>query len=113
MLGQGKKGGGGADFVKRRMGVLNRIRQLAPLSLEQQNDWNYFTTSWDRQMAEYLAGDWPEMFCEHVQHILDELRAGSLNALSIFMNQETQRVLGDVAVLRIPGKPADLGDVTG
>ena len=113
MLGQGKKGGGGADFVKRRMGVLNRIRQLAPLSLEQQNDWDYFTTSWDRQMAEYLAGDWPEMFCEHVQHILDELRAGSLNALSIFMNQETQRVLGDVAVLRIPGKPADLGDVTG
>ena len=113
MLGQGKKGGGGADFVKRRMGVLNRIRQLAPLSLEQQNDWNYFTTSWDRQMAEYLAGDWPEMFCEHVQHILDELRAGNLNALSIFMNQETQRVLGDVAVLRIPGKPADLGDVTG
>ena len=64
-------------------------------------------------MSDFLADEWPDMFCEHVQHILDELKAGNLNALSHFMNQETQRVLGSVVVLRIPGKPADLGDVTG
>ncbi len=53
------------------------------------------------------------MFCEHVQHILDELMAGSLCALSEFMNLETQRVLGSVAVLRVPGKSEDLGDGIG
>ena len=64
-------------------------------------------------MVECLADEWPKKFCEHVQHIVDELRTGHLNALSIFMIQETQRVLVDVAVLRIPGKPADLGGGTG
>ena len=28
------------------------------------------------------------MFCEHVQHILDELMAGNLSALSQFMHTE-------------------------
>ncbi len=49
------------------------------------------------------------MFCEHVQHILDELKAGDQRALSHFMHQETQRVLESVAVLRVPSKPEDLG----
>ena len=95
------------------MGVLNRVRQLGPLSMEQQNDWDYFTTQWDKAMAECLEEDWPEMFCEHVQHILDELMAGNLQALPEFMHQETQRILGELPVLRVPGKPEDLGDGIG
>ena len=60
-------------------------------------------------MAAALDVDWPEMFCENVQHILDELMAGNRGALSEFTRTETRRVLGSVAVLRIPGKPEDLG----
>ena len=59
-------------------------------------------------MAECLDADWPELFCEQVQHILDELMRGNLRVLSQFMHQETQRVLGPVAVMRVPGKPSDL-----
>ncbi len=60
-------------------------------------------------MAGCLEGEWTGMFCEHVQHILDELKAWDQRALSHFMHQETQRVLESVAVLRVPGKPEDLG----
>ena len=110
MLGHGKKGGG-ADFVKKRMQFLSRVRELAELSMEQQSDWDYFTTTWDQEMAAALEGDWPDMFCEHVQHILDELRDGNRSALSEFMHNETRRILGSVEVLRIPGKQGDLGGV--
>ena len=54
-------------------------------------------------MAECLAEDWPEMFCENVQHLLD-LRAGDPGALSEFMHRETTLIL-DHAVLRLPGVP--------
>ena len=104
MLGKGKKYGGGAEYVKRRMQVLNRLRQNAALSLEQQNDWEYFTTSWDKEMAEALEGDWPQLFAEIVQQILDDLMAGNRIALSEFMHRETERIL-DHAVLRVPGVP--------
>jgi len=62
-------------------------------------------------MAAALEGDWPDMFCEHVQHLLDELRDGNRSALSEFMHNETRRILGSVEVLRIPGKQGDLGGV--
>ena len=88
---------------------MNRVPQLAELSLEQQNDWGYFTTSWDQEMAEALEGEWPEMFAEMVQQILDELMTGNRCALSEYMHRETQRILGSVAVLRVPGKPEHRG----
>ena len=62
-------------------------------------------------MAAAPEGDWSDMFCEHVQHILDELRDGNRSALSEFMRNETRRILGSVEVLRIPGKQGDLGGV--
>ena len=88
---------------------MNRVRQLAELSLEQQNDWDYFTTSWDQELAEMLGGEWPEMFAEMVQEILNELMAGNRGALSEFMHRETQRILGSVPVLRVPGQPEHRG----
>ena len=95
------------------MEVLNRLRKIAPLSAEQTNDWDYFTTTWDKEMAEALGEDWPECFSQHVQHILEELQGGNAGALSQFMHQETQRVLGDVEVLRLPGKVCKPGGGAG
>ena len=52
MLGQGQKKGGSAQYQKARQEALNRVRSCARLSLEQQNDWKFFTTTWDSRMAE-------------------------------------------------------------
>ena len=74
--GGGKKGGGGAEYVKRRMHVLNRMRNLAPLSKEQKNDWDLLIQEWDKLHAEALGEDWPSMFAEYVQAVLDQLMEG-------------------------------------
>ncbi len=77
--------------------------------MEQRSDWEYFTKTWDQNMAQALQYDWAEIFCEKVQGVLDELMAGNRGALSQFMHRETQRVLGSVPVLRVPGKLGGLG----
>ncbi len=86
------------------MQVLNRIRQIAELCPEQQDDWDYFTTSWDREMAVAHEEDRPELFAEYVQMILDDPMGGNRLAPSTFMRPETQRVLCTVPVLRVPGE---------
>ena len=60
-------------------------------------------TTWDREMADAQQEKWGELFAELMQHILNELGAGKTNALSKFMHAETQRVLGDVPALSVPG----------
>ena len=103
MLGKGKKKGGCAKCQTERFKVLERVRLVAELSPEQRNDWEYFKTSWDREMANGHGEDWAEMFAEIMQHVLDELSAGNRNALSDFMHRETQRVLAHIPVLQVPG----------
>ena len=103
-LGQGKKNGGGKDTCqKARFQVMDRIRAAAELSPEQANDWEFFKTTWDREMADAQQEKWGELFAELMQHILNELAAGKKEALSKFMHAETQRVLGDVPALSVPG----------
>ena len=102
-LGKGKKKGGGEQYRKERFGVLERVRLLAELSPEQRNDWDYFKGAWDRHMAEAHGEDWADIFCEHIQHVLNELGAGKANALSVFMHQETVRVLCPTPALQVPG----------
>ena len=103
-LGQGKKNGGGKETCqKARFQVMERIRAAAELSPEQVNDWEFFKTTWDREMADAQQEKWGELFAELMQHILNELAAGKKEALSKFMHAETQRVLGDVPALSVPG----------
>ena len=77
--------------------------QRPSLSPERANDWEFFKTTWDREMADAQQEKWGELFAELMQHILNELGAGKTSALSKFMHAETQRVLGDVPALSVPG----------
>ena len=82
---------------------MERIRQSAELSPEQANDWEFFKTTWDREMADAQQEKWGELFAELMKHMLNELGSGKTSALSKIMHAETQRVLGDVPALRVPG----------
>ena len=88
---------------KNRHEVLNRIRSIAELTTEQQNDWKWFVTSWDATMAETHGDRWGGLFAQIVQNLLTELEEGSSSALSEFMLRESQRVLRGVPTLRLPG----------
>ena len=107
MLGQGQKKGGSAQYQKARQEALNRVQKCARLSPDQQNDWKFFTTTWDSKMAELHGENWGGLFAENLQHILNRLEEGHLEALSEFMHEESTRVLGEVETLRVPGtKPS-------
>ena len=102
-MGHGEKNAGGDKYQKARFQVMEHIRAAAELSPEQANDWEFFKTTWDREMADAHQDKWGELFAELMQHILNELAAGKKEALSKFMHAETQRVLGDVPALSVPG----------
>ena len=103
MLGAGRKYGGAKEFHKMRMEVMERLRRVAALAPQQTADWEYFKTAWDKAMAAAAEEDWAQMFAQIVQNIVNELTAGTTNALSVFMYQETQRALGNVPALMVPG----------
>ena len=103
MLGAGKKNGGGLQYHKTRVEVMERLRRVAALSPQQTADWEYFKTTWDKTMATAANEDWGVMFAHIVQNILNELTAGAKSALSDFMHREARRVLGTVPALMVPG----------
>jgi hypothetical protein len=103
MLGKGKKRGGTQQNQKARLEVLERLRRAAELSPEQTSQWEYFKTNWDREMAEAHGEDWAELFAEMVQQVLNDLGEGRRNALSVFMHNETRRVLAETPALLVPG----------
>ena len=102
-LGKGRKNGGGDPCRKARGAVLERIRLIAELSIEQRNDWEYFKTHWDREMAKAQGEKWAEAFAEMMQNVLTLLQNGETNAFSVFMHRETQRVLSQDSALVLPG----------
>ena len=102
-LGIGKKNGGGQQYHKTRMEVMERLRRVATLSPQQTADWECFKTTWDKTMAAAAEEDWAAMFAQIVQKIMDDLTAGITNALSEFMHRETQRILGTAPALMVPG----------
>ena len=104
MLGKGKKKGGLQQHQKARLEVLQRLRKAAELSPEQTSQWELFRTTWDREMAEAHGEDWAELFAQMVQQVLNDLSEGRGNALSVFMHNETKRVLADTPALLVPGK---------
>ena len=103
-LGKGKKNGGSQQHQKARLEVLQRVRKAAELSPEQTTQWEFFRTSWDREMAEAHGEDWAELFAQLVQQVLNDMTEGRSNALSVFMHNETSRVLADTPALLVPGK---------
>ena len=102
-LGYGRKSGGSEKHKKARAEVLERLRSIAALSIEQNNDWEYFVTSWDREMAHGQGENWGSVFAEIIQKLRNDLEAGNTNALSDFMYKETKRVLSRVPNLVLPG----------
>ena len=78
-LGKGKPNGGGDECKKARAEVLQRLRSVAKLSPEQVNDWGYFVTSWDREMANEHGEEWGTAFVEMMQDISNKLAAGNKN----------------------------------
>ena len=103
MLGKGKKRGGTQQNQEARLEVLQRLRRAAELSPEQTSQGELFTTNWDREMAEAHGEDWAELFAEMVQQVLNDLGEGRSNALSVFMRNETRRVLAETPALLVPG----------
>ena len=91
MLGHGKKNGGGLQFHKTRMEVMERLRRVAALSPQQTADWEYFKTTWDKTMAAAAHEDWAVIFSQIVQDIMNDLTAGTTNALIICVHAQGNR----------------------
>ena len=85
------------------MQVLQSLRKAAELSPEQTSQWDFFKTQWDTKMAAIHGDGWGQLFAEIMQKVVDELVGGRRDALSVFMHNETRRVLGDVPALVLPG----------
>ena len=102
MLGNGKKKGGTQQNQKNRYEVLERVRAVAELSPEQTNHWHCFKIAWDEAMAVFHGDKWGEYFAQMMKTVLDDLLAGKTNALSVFVENETKRILSTVPALVIP-----------
>ena len=103
MLGKGKKNAGNQQHRKARLEVLERLRRSAELSAAQTSAWDFFKTTWDQEMATAHGENWAELFAQLVQKVLNDLAEGRSNALSVFMHNETRRVLSDTPALLVPG----------
>ena len=103
MLGKGKKNAGHQQHHKARLEVLERLRRAAELSAAQTSLWDCFKNAWDKEMAEAHGENWAELFAQEVQKVINDLKEGRSNALSVFMHNETRRVLLDTPALLVPG----------
>ena len=54
-------------------------------------------------MAEAHGENWAELFAQLVQQVVNDLIEGRRNALSVFMHNETKRVLADTPALLVLG----------
>jgi hypothetical protein len=99
-LGDGaKKNAGGAAGRKARHQVLDRLSKYGcGLSAEQRNDWLWFKSEVDQRMLAAHGAEWPSMFAGCVQHVLDALEAGVKDAFTRFVQDETNKFDGVLAV---------------
>ena len=104
-LGQGKKNGGTKDHQKNRFDVLDRVRSVSELSESQAVQWVPFRIAWDEKMAYLHQENWGRVFSEMAMALLNDLSEKKADALSVFLDDEKQRVLGDVPMLCLPGAP--------
>ena len=100
-LGAGTANAGGAKGKRNRVEVLERLSHLkAGLSAGQKNDWKWFQYAWDDAMVKEHKDQWASLFSRWVQNVLGDERR---NAFSLFVFNETKRVLGKSAALQVPG----------
>ena len=100
-LGAGSQNAGGVKARNKRFEVLDRLAHLkVGLSAGQRNDWQWFKESWDEKMVAEYKGEWPNVFSGWMQALLNDTRS---NAFSIFVHDETARVLSGSMALCVPG----------
>ena len=102
MLGQGKKNEGSQQHQKNRQEVLDRVREVAELSPVQTCHWSYFKNTWDQEMAEAHGVNSGQLLAEIVQKVMNDLCEGRTNAPSVFMENESKRVLSTTPGLLTP-----------
>jgi hypothetical protein len=90
--------GGTAAHRANRMQVLERLRRrFPPLPAEQQNDWEWFKTRWDKARLLGLhalnRNAWGSLFRDEMLKILKRLQEGDTAALSRWMAAESRRHL--------------------
>ena len=54
-------------------------------------------------MAVVHGEKWGTLFAEMMQNVCNELESGHINALSEFMRRESERIVGCVPTLIVPG----------
>ena len=72
----------------------------AKLSPSQRNDFEWFKHTWDDAMVAEHKAQWAETFAHWMQDIVNSTEG---NAFSVFMHNETNRVLRDKKALAVPG----------
>ena len=97
-LGQGHLTGGTAEHRRTRMQVLERLRRrFPPLPAEQQNDWEWFKSRWDKARLLRLhalnRGGWGSLFRDEMLVLLRRLREGESAALSRWMATQSRQYL--------------------
>ena len=103
MLGQDQRDCGGKTARDMRGEVLDRLARIGSgLSAAQKEDWKWFKIAWDQEMASEHKGNWGGLFAQWAQEVVDQCRAGQLNAFSLFVTSETRRCFDSVPQLLCP-----------
>jgi hypothetical protein len=96
-----KKNAGGAAGRKARHALLDRLCKYGcGLSSEQRNDWAWFKAKWDQVHLEVHGEGWPAIFASYVQRVLDDIEAGTADAVSRFVHSETCRCFPSLPAVR-------------
>lgn len=96
-----KKNAGGAAGRKARHALLERLGKYGSgLSAEQRNDWAWFKTKWDQVHLEVHGEEWPAKFASYVQCVMDDIAAGTVDAMSRFVHSETCRCFPSAPAVR-------------
>ena len=92
-FGEGSRNCGLEKFKKKRFEVLERLRRVGRgLSKGQVSEFQWFKENWDEKMVSEHAAEWPRLFAEQMQAILNEQEKNpAIAVFSHFVHKETQR----------------------
>ena len=99
-MGHGLRSGGGEKCRKVRLDVLARVSRLGRgISPSQRAEFPWFSKAWDAHMLAAHGAEWPHLFAETVQALVEEQeKDAAVAAFSQFMHSETHRCLKANAV---------------
>ena len=82
--------------------MLDRTARLGTgLSPTQRNDFAWFKDAWDAKMLAERGDAWPRTFMAWMHKVLSDIDAGSTNAFSVFVQDETRRCFDLDVALRV------------